>query len=306
MGIIGDAATATPAATSAPAAAATATSVSPAAISCERVIPSAASTGLSGDAYGQQEGGGLADDQQRGDRKDQRKDGQRYRLGPDCMLNGRSLRALVCDHYGTPGVAILARECLRPLPERGWGGSRPQFDIRSARAYVLHAEPVEQRRAGEHDRDPIVLGNGEDRPASDHDADHPLTQQAGTGRTGTGLLAILASSPHGQHAAHLQAHHGRRALVGCNLIGVACGRQPPGEHLRDINKPPEPPVDRRDAIGPLAPRAPWPSGATPRTTIGATARAPGRRARASKKPCRPGRSGATSKSEAFEALRKRG
>jgi hypothetical protein len=47
IGISGDAATAIPAATSAPMAAAAPTLTSPAAISCPRVIPSAASAGLS-------------------------------------------------------------------------------------------------------------------------------------------------------------------------------------------------------------------------------------------------------------------
>ena len=49
IGISGDAATATPAATAAPMAVATPTLISPAAISCPRVRPSAASAGISGE-----------------------------------------------------------------------------------------------------------------------------------------------------------------------------------------------------------------------------------------------------------------
>ena len=110
IGISGDAATATPAATTAPMAAATPTLISPAAISCQRVRPSAASAGVSGELVGEQPGGRLADDQQRGDRQHQREQGERGRLGPDSTLHGRGLRALISDECATASGGKPARQ----------------------------------------------------------------------------------------------------------------------------------------------------------------------------------------------------
>ena len=73
-------------------------------------MPSAASAGLVSEPVASRPGGGLADDQQRGDRKDQRENGQCYRLGPDRLLDGCGLRALVGGEHVAPGGGKPARE----------------------------------------------------------------------------------------------------------------------------------------------------------------------------------------------------
>ena len=160
------------------------------------------------------------------------------------MLDGRGLRPLVSDVHAAPGVGELACQCLCPLPERLCGGSRPQFDIRPVAARILRGEPVEQRRAGHDGRDLVVFGDGEDRSAGNHDADHPFAQQAGRGSAGrddTGQRA-MGDCPHGQHAAHLHAHHGRPALVDRDLTRAIRCRQPPGKQLGNLENLPEPPI----------------------------------------------------------------
>jgi hypothetical protein len=54
---------------------------------------------------------------------------------------------------------------------------------------------------------------------------------------------------HGQHASHLQVHHGRPALVDGDLARSACCRQPSGEHLGHLEKVPEPSVNGRAGVG---------------------------------------------------------
>ena len=76
----------------------------PAASSWPRVIPSAARVALSGDAASSSRDGYLADDQQRGDRENQREQGQRHRLGADRSLDGGRLRGLVGDEHLAPGT----------------------------------------------------------------------------------------------------------------------------------------------------------------------------------------------------------
>ena len=64
----------------------------------------------------------------------------------------------------------------------------------------------------------------------------------------------MRDCPHGQHAAHLQAHHGRPALVNRDLTRAICCRQPPGEQLGHINISPEPPIKGHQ--GQRVPRGP--------------------------------------------------
>ena len=110
---------------------------------------------------------------------------------------------------------------------------------------------MKQRRAGQNDRHLVHLVNGQNRSTGDHDAGHPLAQQPGAGRALAGPGAgqqVIGDSPHGQHAAHAQAQHGRPALVDRDLTRAIRRRQPPGEHLRDLDKPPEPPIDGRQGV----------------------------------------------------------
>jgi hypothetical protein len=137
------------------------------------------------------------------------------------MLNGRSLRPLIADDHATPGLTELPCERICPVPERVRGGSLPELDDRPGRACVTHAELVKQRWAGQDCWDLVVRGNRQDRSAGDHDADHPLPQDAGSdgalaGRAGTGQRAI-GDCPHGQHAADLQAQHGGSTRVDRDL-----------------------------------------------------------------------------------------
>jgi hypothetical protein len=200
---------------------------------------------------GQQAGGGLADDQQRGDPQDQCEHTERGRLGPDRTLDGRGLCPLVSDEHAASGLGKLARQCLSLAPERHWGGSRPQFDENPIGARILIGEPVEQRQAGHDGQDLVVFGDGKDRSAGDHNAHHPFAQQAGgapPGRDDTGQRT-MGDCPHGQHAAHLQAHHGRPALVDHDLTRAIRRRQPPGEHLGHINISPQPPIKGHQGQG---------------------------------------------------------
>ena len=110
---------------------------------------------------------------------------------------------------------------------------------------------MKQRRARNNERHFLQLVNGQDRSAGDHDAGHPLAQQPGMGRALAGRpgagMRVIGDSAHGQHAAHPQAHRGRRAVVDRDLTRAIRCRQPPGEHLGDIEK--LAPIKGRDGRG---------------------------------------------------------
>lgn len=114
-------------------------------------------------AGGQQPGGGLAGDEQRGEREDQGEQRERYRFGQDRVLDRGRLGADVGGEREVPGGGKLAREGLCPLYQR-LGRCRGKCDLCPAEAHVLRAKLVEQRRAGQDSGDFIPFGNGETDP----------------------------------------------------------------------------------------------------------------------------------------------
>ena len=74
-----------------------------------------------------------------GDREDQREQRERYRFGPDRVLDRGRLGAAVGGEREVPGGGKLVREGLCPLHQRAWGGSVAKCDLCPAEAHVLRA-----------------------------------------------------------------------------------------------------------------------------------------------------------------------